>query len=168
MTNPMKRRATIPCVAAMLLTACISPNIAMTQLQVRQMQTRSYSISDPKRALKAVLNVLQDEGYIPRQVDLDLGYIHAVKEVDVTKGDEKFWAQFWHGRDARWGKRSVLDCAANVTEIQGGMRLRVNFQVKIMNNKGEVITVQAIEDPAFYQRFLQKVDKGVFLEKQGL
>ncbi len=164
----MKRPATIMCVAAMLLTACNRPNVAMTQLQIRQMQTRSYAINDPKRALKAVLNVLQDEAYIPRQADLDLGYIHAVKEVDVTKGNEAFWAKFWHGRNARWRKNSILDCAANVTEVKGGMRVRVNFQVKIMNNKGEVITVQAIEDPAFYQSFLQKVDKGVFLEKQGL
>ena len=140
----------------------------MTQLQIRQMQTRSYAISDPKRALKAVLNVLQDEAYIPKQVDLDLGYIHAVKEVDVTKENEEFWAKFWHGRDARWPKNYVLDCAANVTEVKDGMRLRVNFQVKFVNNKGEVITVQAIEDPTFYQSFLQKVDKGVFLEKQGL
>lgn len=164
----MKRRATITCVAALLLSGCNKPNIAMTQLQIRQMQTRTYPISDPKRALKAVLNVLQDEAYIPRQADLDLGFIHAVKEVDVTKGDQKFWAKFWHGRDARWRKNSILDCAANVTEVKEGMRLRVNFQVKILNNKGEVITVKAIEDPAFYQAFLQKVDKGVFLEKQGL
>jgi hypothetical protein len=152
----------------MLLTACNQPNVAMTQLQIRQMQTRSYAIRDPKRALKAVLNVLQDEAYIPRQVDLDLGYIHAVKEVDVTNGNQAFWAKFWHGRDARWRKNSILDCAANVTVVKDGMRLRVNFQVKIMNNKGEMITVQAIEDPAFYQSFLQKVDKGVFLQKQGL
>ncbi len=164
----MKGLATITCVAAMLLTACNQPNAAMTQLQIRQMQTRSYAISDPKRALKAVLNVLQDEAYIPRQVDLDLGYIHAVKEVDITKENEEFWAKFWHGRDARWPKNYVLDCAANVTEVKDGMRLRVNFQVKFVNNKGEVITVQAIEDPTFYQSFLQKVDKGVFLEKQGL
>lgn len=164
----MKRTATMTCVAAMLLTACNQPHVAITQLQVRQMQTRTYAIRDAKRALKAVLNVLQDESFIPRQVDLDLGYIYAVKEVDVSKDNEEFWARFWHGRDARWRSNSILDCAANVTEIKDGMRLRVNFQVKIMNNRGEVMTVQAIENPAFYQQFLRKVDKGVFLENQGL
>ncbi len=164
----MKKIIMLSCVAVMLPTACHQPKIAMTQLQIRQMQTRTYPIRDTKRALKAVLNVLQDEAYIPRQADLNLGYIHAVKEVDITKGSEEFWSKFWKGRDARWQKNSILDCAANVTEIKDGMRLRVNFQVKLLNNKGEVITVQAIEDPVFYQNFLQKVDKGVFLERQGL
>ncbi len=164
----MKRLVITSCIALLLLASCAEQKIAMTQLQVRQMQTRSYNINEPKRALKSVLNVLQDESYIPQQANLDLGYIHAIKEVDITKGGEEFWSKFWKGRDARWRKNSILDCAVNVTEIKDGMRLRVNFQVKMLNNKGEVITVAAIEDPVFYQNFLQKVDKGVFLEKQGL
>ncbi len=141
----------------------------MSQLQVRQMQTRSYEIKDPKKAIKAVLNVLQDEAFIPRQVNLEVGFVHAVKETDIEKGNERFWARFWHGsKDARWRKNAIIECAANVTEVRNGMRLRVNFQVKVVNNRNEVITVRPIEDPAFYQAFLQKVDKGVFYEKQGI
>jgi len=168
MTSDMNKRVTILGIALMLLTSCAQQKVVMTQLQIRQMQTRSYNIRNPKRALKSVLNVLQDESYIPQQANLELGYIHAIKEIDITKGNEVFWASFWQGRNARWQKNTILDCAVNVTEIKGGMRLRVNFQVKMLNNRGEVMTVQAIEDPLFYQRFLQKVDKGVFLENQGL
>lgn len=154
--------------SCLLLSSCQQPNIKMTQLQVRQMQTRTYDVKDPRRALKAVLNVLQDEAFIPKQASLDLGYIHATKEVDVTDGNEAFWAKFWKGKNARWRKNAVVDCVVNVTEIADGMRLRVNFQVKMLNNRGEVEKVQAILDPYVYQQFLQKVDKGVFYENQGL
>lgn len=161
---------TVFCGAGTLLlaSACQMSTVPMTQLQVRQMQTRTYDIQDTRRALKAVLNVLQDESYIPRQANLELGYIHAIKEVNVTQGNERFWAKFWHGRDARWRKNSIINCAVNVTEVADGMRLRLTFQVKILNNKGEVVEVQTILDPYFYQQFLQKVDKGIFYEKQGL
>ena len=162
----MRTITLLGCIWLLSCSACSKPRVVMTQLQVRQMQTRQYDIRDPKRALKAVLNVLQDEAYIPRQANLELGYVHAVKEVDVTEGE--FWAKFWQGKNARWHKNLIIDCAANVTEIHDGMRLRVNFQVKLMNNRGEVISVHAIEDPLFYQAFLQKVDKGVFYEKQGV
>lgn len=165
----MRTIMTLACTCLVVCPACHRPDVRMTQLQIRQMQTRAYEIKDPKRAIKAVLNVLQDEAFIPRQVNLDVGFVHAVKEMDVEDGSEKFWAKFWHGsRNSRWRKNAIVECAANVTETRNGMRLRVNFQVKVMNNKGEVVSVEAIEDPFFYQAFLAKVDKGVFIEKQGL
>lgn len=140
----------------------------MSQLQIRQVQTRTYDVQDPKRALKAVLNVLQDDGFIPRQADLDLGFIYASKEVEVSSNGEAFWATFWNGREARWRKNSIVECAANVTEIKDGMKLRVNFQIKTLNNKGEVMHVEAVHDPHVYQQFFQRIDKGVFYEKEGL
>ncbi len=164
----MRALRVFACVGLVVCAGCQSPNHRMSQLQIRQMQTRSYEIKDPKRAIKAVLNVLQDEAFIPRQASLELGFIHAVKEVDVTDGNEAFWAKFWEGKNARYRSNSIIDCAANVTEIANGVRLRVNFQVKILNNRGEVVSVKAIQDPAFYQYFLQKVDKGIYYEKQGV
>ncbi len=156
------------------VAGCQQPNAGMSrqqmrQLQIRQMQTHEYPIKDGKRAIKAVLNVLQDEAYIPRQVNLDVGFVHAVKEVDVEDSRERFWAKFWKKKqDARWNKNAVVECAANVTEVAGGMRLRINFQVKLMNNLGEVVSIEAIQDPQFYQQFFAKVDKGVYLEKEGV
>ena len=151
-----------------VVPACQQPAMPMSQLQIREIQTRTYDIKDPKRALKAILNVLQDDGFIPRQADLELGFIHASKEVDVSNGSEVFWAKFWNGRNARWQRNSIVKCAANVTEIKDGMKLRLNFQVKVLNNKGEVLRVEAVHDPHFYQQFFQRVDKGVFYEKEGV
>ena len=84
----------LACTCMVVCPACHRPDVPMTQLQIRQMQTRAYEIKDPKRAIKAVLNVLQDEAFIPRQVDLEVGFVYAVKELDVEDGSEKFWANF--------------------------------------------------------------------------
>lgn len=164
----MRFAVTMSVTALLLVPACHNAQLPKSQLEIRQMQTRTYDIKDPKRAIKAVLNVLQDEAYIPRQASVELGYIHAMKEVDITKGNEAFWAKFWDGKEARYLKNSIIDCAANVTPVTDGIRVRVNFQVKLLNNKGECVSVRAIEDPLFYQHFLQKVDKGIYYEKQGV
>jgi hypothetical protein len=35
-----------------------------TQLQIRQIQTRTYELSESELVMKAMLNVLQDDGFI--------------------------------------------------------------------------------------------------------
>jgi hypothetical protein len=133
------------------------------------MQTRLYDIKDSKKAVKAILNVLQDEAFIPKQVNVDVGFVYAVREADIEDAGERFWAKFWHGRrDAEWRKNSIVECASNISERRNGIRVRLSFQVKIMNNKGQVVSVEAISDPHFYQEFFSKVSKSVFIEKEGV
>jgi len=159
----------VACTLAAASTGCATTAIPMTQLQVRQMQTREYDIRDSDRAVKAVLDVLQDEGFIPREVNARVGYVYAVKEVDIEDSHEKFWANFWHNRrDAQWRKDSVIECAANVTSRPPGIRVRLTFQVKIMDNHGQVQSVDTVHEPRVYQDFFARVDKGIFLEKSGV
>ncbi len=148
---------------------CHQAHPVMTQLQVRQLQTRHFQINDPKRAVKAVLDVLQDEGFIPKEVNADVGFIYAVREVDVEDSGERFWANFWHGRrDARWKKNSIIECAANVTKRSHDLRVRLSLQVKVIDNSGNVQSVGAIYEPRIYQSLFSRIDKGIFLEKEGV
>jgi len=165
----MKTLVTATFACAVFLCGCHGAKIPMTQLEIRQIQTRQYDIKKPKLALKAILNVLQDEGFIPKQANSDIGFVYAVKEMDIEDDRTRFWATFWHGRkDATWSKNSVIECAANVTELSHGMRIRLSFQIKVFDNNGKVLAVETILDPQFYQDFFSRVDKGVFLEKEGV
>ena len=47
-------------------------------------------------------------------------------------------------------------------------RVRINFQIKTLNNKGEVMGVKQLEEPKTYQEFLAEVDKGIFIQKENL
>ncbi len=55
-----------------------------TQLQTREFQTRSYETNDMKMVMKALLNVLQDDGYIVKNANVDLGLLTATKEIDIS------------------------------------------------------------------------------------
>jgi len=50
-----------------------------SQLEIRQMQTREFETSDTEMVLKAMLNVLQDDGFIIEQVNPEVGFFNAAK-----------------------------------------------------------------------------------------
>lgn len=140
-----------------------------TQLEIRQMQTRTYEVTDKTLLMKAMLNVLQDDDFIIEQVNLDLGFFNAAKEVDVENSGEKFWQTFWWGKAyATYNKNQIVDATANISEFGDKMRVRVNFRVKVMNNKGGVEIVKQIDDPEYYQNLFVKIDKAIFIEKEKI
>jgi hypothetical protein len=137
-----------------------------SQLALRQMQTREYDTTDTRMALKAMLNVLQDDNFMVEQVNVELGFFKARKTMETEDVNDKFWGTFWHGSDAEWVKHSVIDCTASVTPFGKKIRIRASFQLKRMNNKGVVEEVEAVDNPDFYQAFFSKVSKGIFIEKE--
>lgn len=144
-----------------------------TQLQIREFQTRSYDTSDTKMVMKALLNVLQDGGFIVQNANVDLGLLTASKEIDVT---DKTMATLsalsaaLGGRqsDYSYAKNSIIEASVNVSPFGKQTRVRVNFQTKKMDNKGRVMTVGTVEDPNYYRVFFSEVDKGIFLQKENL
>lgn len=139
-----------------------------TQLQMREFQTRSYETTDTKMVMKAILNVLQDDSYIVKNAQLDLGLLAAEKSVDVESASEAFWSKFWAGYNATYKKASVVECTANISEYGKQTRVRINFQAKTLDNKGGIVDVKQIDDEKYYQEFFAKVDKGVFIQKEKL
>jgi hypothetical protein len=139
-----------------------------TQLEIREFQTRTYETNDSRMVMKSLLNVLQDDGYIVKNANAELGLLSAVKEVDVESKGEAFILTLFGGKEARWKKNSIIECSCNVGEFGKLTRVRVNFQLKVMDNKGAVMQVETIEDAKFYQEFFAKVDKGIYIGKQRL
>ncbi len=56
----------------------------------------------------------------------------------------------------------------NVSEAGEETRLRVSFQLKVLDGALRVKEVQLIGEPRFYQDFFAKVDKGLFLVREKL
>jgi hypothetical protein len=139
-----------------------------TQLEIREFQTRDYDTSDVKMVMKSLLNVLQDDNYIVKNANVELGLLSASKEVDVESKGAAVMLTLLAGQNARWRKNSTIECSGNVTEMGKVCKVRVNFQIKTLDNKGGVVDVKTIEDPIFYQSFFAKVDKGIFIGKQKL
>lgn len=166
----MKCLTAVPIIMFLLLPGCVMqpPIPQKTQLEIREFQTRSYETKDVKMVMKSMLNVLQDDGYIVKNANVELGLLTATKEVDVENEDQAFVATLISGREARWNKNSIIESSANVSEHGNQTRVRINFQLKTLNNKGEVVDVKQIEDSKYYQEFFAKVDKGIFIQKEKL
>jgi hypothetical protein len=140
-----------------------------SQLQIREYQTRSYDINDTKTVMKAMLNVLQDDGFIVKNAVMELGLLSAEKSVDIEDKSEAFWAKFWAGKyQAIYKKASIIECTGNVSEYGKQTRVRINFQIKVFDNKGGILEVKQIDDEKYYQEFFSKVDKGIFIQKEKL
>ncbi len=160
----------LACVIGVSACSTKPPVPPKTQLEIRQLQTREYSNSKTttKRIMKAVLNVLQDEGFIVTNADRELGFITAKKETDVRDGLETFMAAFANGADARYRVNQIMEASVNITEFGSETRVRAVFQTKVLDNFGGTVSVRQVEDGKFYQEFFAKVDKGIFIEKQRL
>ncbi len=150
--------------------SCATTNIdpEKTQLQIREFQTRTYDVDSELMVLKAVANVLQDEGYIITNAEADLGLLTAQKEASIEDGTEKFFSILFFGANARYKKNSIIECTANVSQFGKQVKVRINFQLKAYNNKGELIELGQIDNAEFYQNFFAKVDKGIFIQKENI
>ena len=166
----MKTMVVVLFVLMLILTGCTSaqPRVQRSQLQIRQFQTRAYDTRDVKMIMKAVMNTLQDDGFIIKQANVDLGLLTAQKEVDVENSNEAFVSVLLSGSKARYKKNSIIEASANISGFGARTRVRINFQMKVMDNKGGVMKVRQVDDAKFYQDFFSKVDKAVFLAKENV
>jgi hypothetical protein len=145
--------------------------VPMTQLEKRQFQTRTYETADKPLVMKAMLNVLQDEGFIVYNANPLLGFIYGVKDFDTSDPNIDISKEFglskarlnWNGV-----KVATVETTANVTEYGKSMRVRVNFKRKLLNIYGNAQFIDDINDENYYQDFFSKVDKAIFLQKQKI
>lgn len=159
-------------VAVLLLGGCVyqPAKPPLTQLQLRQLQSRSYENRDPITAMRAVINALLDEGFIIKNADKDLGFVQASKDVEIS-GGQQIYADFggiFGNNQARWRNSSVIDCSGTLTTVGRSTNVRLIFQKKVLDNYGVPMGIDLIEDPAFYQNIFSKIDKSLFLEKESL
>lgn len=167
------KKILLVCCCLGLLGACASSSTMgggmdprMSQLQIREFQTRAFQTSDTLLVMKALLNVLQDDFYIIKNADAALGLVTATKEVDVD--NRGFWKRAFADDNDRFKKNAIVECSGTVDGHGRRTRVRVNFQVKTYDNLGAVMGVVQVQDQKFYQEFFSKVDKGIFLAKEKL
>ena len=146
----------------------VPPKPQRSQLEIRELQTREYTAKDLKQVMKAVIGALQDEGFIIRNADKELGFINASRELDVMDQNSAFWAQLLEGQNARYQKTSIMEASANVSDFGKEVKVRIVFQAKIIDNFGMPVDSRTVDDPTIYQSFFMKVDKSVFFERQRL
>ena len=167
--------------AALPLGACATGGGApapASPLAIRELQSRSYPTPDTRLVMKAALGALQDNGFVVKTADAGLGLITATKESvrevsDVRKLGRWSFIVLTYGVGALLpGPRpgaGVLEATANVSEFGLETRLRVSFELKVLDGSGRLKESRTLGDAAIYQEFFARVDQGLFLltEKVG-
>jgi hypothetical protein len=167
--------------AALPLAGCASGGGEMavatpTQLQVRQAQTRSYPTADTRVVLKAVLDALQDEAFVIKSADADLGLITASREA-VQRPNQALkvgkWLTALHTCGLSLlipnpGRHAILEATANVSSFGQETRVRLSMLLRVLDEKGRARGFEPVEDAGHYQGLLAKVDKSLFLALEKL
>lgn len=141
----------------------------LSQLEKRQFQTRTYPAQDNVIAMKAILNVLQDEGFIVYNVNSLLGYIYGVKDFDLSDPNIDISKEFGVTKSRlnyNGVKVATLEVSVNVTQYGGKSRIRANFKRKLLNQYGNAQMIDDISEIEFYDDFYSKVDAAMNLQKQ--
>ena len=179
----MTRHVT-PALLALFLGACASvPDSAgvrppQSPLELRQAQSRSFETADSRLVLKAALNVLQDQGFVIRHADAELGIVTAVMEWRSRQPNRGLRVLKWVAAVPTYGAAllvpsgrtefSSIEANVNVTPEAARTRVRISLVSRVTGKNGEVLRVSPVEDPLAYQRLLAGLDKAVFLEEEGL
>lgn len=141
----------------------------LTQLEKREIQTRTFEDAQMKHVLKAMIDVLQDTGYIVKNANTELGLLVASKEVDCERRSDVLLATLASSSNPpRWKKNAIYEASANVSQIGKNVKVRINFQEKILDNLGAPVRIRQIMDPVEYQMFFEKVSKGLFIYKENI
>ncbi len=139
-----------------------------TQLEKRQYQTRQYNNIPKPVLMKAMLNVLQDEGFIVNNANSLLGFISGAKEFSPKDKTIDIEKEFGTKKGMLGAVVAVVETTANVSEYGREMRVRVNFKRKLLNAYGNAYKIEEVTDEQYYQNFFSKVDKAIFIQKQKI
>ena len=139
-----------------------------TQLQKRQYQTRQYDHISKADLMKAMLNVLQDEGFIVNNANSLLGFISGAKEFSPNDKTIDVQAELGTKKGLMGCVVAVVEATANVSEYGKDLKVRINFKRKFLNAYGNAYKITEVTDEQYYQNFFSKVDKAIFIQKQKI
>ena len=145
MVNKRIVRCVVFLAAGLLVQACAAPQPSQelfapteAQMKLRSFQTRTFDIEDRNQAMRGVIAVLQDLGFIIERANEPLGLVTA------ARFDEPNYI-------------SVVTVTVTVRpQTEGRMMVRLNA---LFNNK-------PVEDPKTYQNFFASLERSLFVMKQ--
>jgi len=175
----------LPIILGVLAGGCTTPlqtadPVQRSPLQTRAIETRTYENQDAKATLKTVLNVLQDEGFLVDYGNSDLGLLHANKAVADSNVGRFGNVSGGSGSGSSPPRprlspgviiispTSSLEATVNVSDFGDRIKVRISFQQKFTYSTGGVYSAAPVTDARFYQDFFAKLDRGLFIQKQGL
>ena len=144
----------------------------MTQLQKRKLQTREYEAVEKTRVLEVAVQVLQDDGFVISNANTELGLLSASKDLHKREVDDTGTAfvkgMFSMGySNISSDEFSAFETNLTVTQFGEKVRARMAARLSRTSTNGKM-QYEQVMDARFYQEFFTQLEKGIFIDQEGL
>ena len=155
-----------------------------TALEVRQLQTRQFEKVSEIQILSASTGLLQDLGYTIDEIDKNLGVLSASKRANATNSAQVagriaadvigcVFTYLLRCNNKNYKKTDAIQdirltlVVLPLTTTESTHTVRVTMQRIVWDRANRISNQSTIHDAEVYQEFFTKLDKSVFLEKEG-
>ena len=156
-----------------MLAAC-SSTVKPLSLTLREYQTRSYEAKDKEQLFHAVLNTLQDDGFVIDVADINSGLIKGVVNSTSINSRETLqktaftvltWGVFLLFTDGNIKDVETVSASITISPYGNSTKVRTSFVYKQVNPDGETVEHKQIVDKAVYQKFYSSIEKSIFYDE---
>lgn len=156
-----------------ILTACTS-GVKPVALQLREYQIRSYEGKTTQDIFHAVLNTLQDDGFVVDIADVNSGLIKANMSNTAVNARETLQKTaftilsggiFLLFTDGNINNSETLTATITISPYGKSTKLRTSFVFKKMNPDGEIIENHQIMEKEMYQKFFTTIEHSIFYDE---
>jgi hypothetical protein len=155
------------------LAGC-SSTVKPPALQMREYQSRSYEGKNTPEIFHAVLNTLQDDGFVVDIADIQSGLIKANVSNVSLNGRETLQKTaftlmtgglFLLFTDGNINNAETLTATITISPYGKSTKLRTSFVFKKLNPEGEIIENYQIMDQEVYRKFFTTIEKSIFYDE---
>ena len=126
----------------------------LSLMQKRQMTTKMIEGSYDN-VFRASMTILQDQGYVIKQTDLNTGLIVANRDRESSKTSQFFSALLTGGISH---KNTVIEISATINKLnKTAQELRLNIQETEYSGSGGKTNINQIYDPKIYQKLFNEI-----------
>ncbi len=176
--NPARRMLVMAAISVLTASSCALPSkapslrLAESTLDIRAMQTRTFTARAENEILAATIAALQDMEYNIDQIEAPLGVITASKVSDADSTSEKVGLVLL---DLLCGcgmiQRATDRHAITITTVvlpslagNGQFVTRITIQQVTFSKQAQILSRGTIDDPLAYQRIFDKLAKALYIE----
>lgn len=156
-----------------LLAGCAS-SVKPPSLALREYQTRTYEQKSNQEIFHAVLNALQDDGFVIDVADIQSGLvkgkvsstkINARETLQKTAFTVLTYGVFLLFTDGNVDDVETVSATITISPYGESMKVRTSFVYRRDNPDGETVEHKQIIEQDVYQKFYSTIEKSIFYDE---
>lgn len=141
---------------AFFISGCATTTPKISPMQMRAFTTRNFD-GDYENVFRATMTVLQDQGYIIKNTDMNSGLIVAEIDREASKSSQ-FWQTVFSQNGYIPNKGTLIQVSATIGKLNAAQsELRVIIQEVTYGSFNSKTNIKTIEDPKVYDALLNDV-----------